>query len=107
MIPKGAFPQLLKLGPNKEYVRDVIKASIQFTSLKEDYLDVSKMPKDADFFKFQESLNHDVHAVPSHRVIVDHIEKFGEDYRYADKEHQIKSMQDRKSDNTWMGRRPE
>lgn len=107
VIPKGAFPQLLKLGPNKEYVRDVIKASIAFTSLKEDYLDVSKMPKDADFFKFQESLNHDVHAVPSHRVIVDHIEKFGEDYRYADEEHPIKSMQDRKSDNTWMGRRPE
>lgn len=107
VIPDGCFPQLLTLGPNKEYVRDVIKASVQYTTLKDDYRDVSEMPQDADFFKFQESLNHDVHIVPSHKDIVEKISKDGQDYRYQEEEHPVVSMRDRANDNTWLGRKPE
>ncbi len=106
VIPEGCFPQLLKLGPNKEYVRDVIKTTIQLTSIKENYIDIEKVPQDADFFKFQESLNHDVHAVPSHKVIAEKIGKDGQDYRYEEEEHPINSLRDRVSDNTWIGRKP-
>lgn len=105
VIPDGCFPELLKLGPNKEYVRDILKSTVEITSLKEDYVEVSKMPQDADFFKFQESLNHDVHAVPSHKVIADKIGKDGVDYRYEDKENPHPSLRDRSSDNTWLGRK--
>lgn len=105
VIPDGCFPQLLKLCSNKEYVRDVIKASVELTSIKEDYIDISKVAQDADFFKFQESLNHDVHGVPSHKVIVDKIDKEGKDYRYEEQEHPIVSLRDRKCDNTWIGRK--
>lgn len=106
VIPEGCFPQLLKLGPNKEYVRDVLKATVQMTSIKEEYVDVDKVPQDADFFKFQETLNHDVHSVPSHKVISEKITKDGEDYRYQEVEHPIQSLRDRKNDNTWIGRKP-
>ena len=105
VIPDGCFPQLLTLGSNKEYVRDIIKSTIQLTSIKEDYLEINRVREEADFFKFQESLNHDVHAVPSHKVIVDKIEKDGQDYRYEEKEHPINSMRDKMSDNTWIGRK--
>ncbi len=106
VISNGCFPRLLTLGPNKEYVRDIIKATVQLTSIKEDYVDIGKVPQGADFFQFQESLNHDVHAVPSHKVIVEKINKDAQDYRYEIDEHPISSLRDKTSDNTWIGRKP-
>lgn len=104
VISNGCFPRLLTLGPNKEYVRDIIKATVQLTSIKEDYVDIGKVPQGADFFLFQESLNHDVHVVPSHKVIVEKINKDAQDYRYEIDEHPISSLRDKTSDNTWIGR---
>ena len=104
VIPGGEFPELITLGPNIEYVRNILKETVELTSLKEDYLDVSKLSPDADFFKFQTILNHDVNAVPSHRVIDEKLKRDGIDYRYQKEEHPIPTLRDRKVDNTSLAR---
>ena len=50
-------------------------------------------------------LNGDGKGVASHVVIEKAIDKFGEDYRYEDKAHTIKALQDRTCDNITAGRK--
>ena len=100
----GEFPTLLKLGTNKQYVRDVLERTIALTGNRQDYIDVYNLPNDADFFNYQSILIPSENDVPSHLVIEKAIEKMGKDYRYEDKKNPVKELQDRKKDNTTMGR---
>lgn len=104
IIPNGCFPQLLTLGENKEYVRNVLGTTVQLTSIKDNYPNVSELSSESEFYKFQNTLNHDVDQVPSHRVIHDYICQKGRDYRYEDKENPIYELRDRAADNTSVGR---
>ena len=104
LLPKPAFPKLLKFGENKKYIREVIKNTVYLTSDQEDYIENTKLPKDALFFRHQKTLNSKTKDVPSHHVIDLAIKKFGEDYRYQDKPHPIKELDSRKEDNTTVGR---
>lgn len=104
VIPEGCFPQLLTLGENKEYVRNILGTTVQLTSIKDAFPPVSEVPDDSEFFKFQATLNHDVPEVPSHRVIHDYITQKGSDYRYEDKENPVAALRSRTNDNTSIGR---
>ncbi len=106
IIGDGTFPELLNLGPNVQYVRDVIKNTVTNTALKEDYCPVNLMPLDSDFFKFQAIVNNEVACVPSHDVINRTINKFGMDYRYEKSPNPIPALQNRRIDNTTLGRVP-
>lgn len=103
IIPKPAFPKLLTLGENKDYVRKVLK-SVGITAQGNTYPDVSKLPKDAPFFEYQKAIDCSPNCVASHLVIEKAIKKLGKDYRYQDSPHPIKELQDRKKDNTSVGR---
>lgn len=50
VIPNGEFPELLKLHPNKEYIRHIEKNMVEFTSKLEDYVDVKCLCKDDAFY---------------------------------------------------------
>lgn len=104
VIPDGEFPELLKLHPNKEYIRQVEKCTVQLTSKCEDYTDVAELCPDDVFFKFQEAVNEPVREVPSHKVIKKTISKEGCDYRYEIAPHPIKELRCRTEDNTCVGR---
>ena len=106
VIPGGDFPELLKLGSNIDYVRKVLADTVQNTSYREDFVDVSKLPCDADFFRYQDIVNCDVESVPSHVIIRDYIEKYGMDYRFETKPNPIEELQLRVEDNTDVGRKP-
>jgi hypothetical protein len=103
VIPKPDFPKLLKFGQNKEYVRKVL-STVGITSKRENYVEVSKLPKNDEFFKYQNVVNTTTDIVPSHLVIEKSIKKLGKDYRYQDSPHPIKDLQNRKKDNTSVGR---
>jgi len=103
VIPNPEFPKLLSFKGNKQYIRGVLK-SVGITSVHEEYVPAKELPKDHRFFKHLDTLNGDGKNVASHVVIEKTIGKFGEDYRYEDKPHPIKSLQDRKSDNVSAGR---
>ncbi len=104
VIGKGEFPQLLQLGTNKDYVRDVLERTVMLTSNRQRYVDVMNLPANADFFQYQEKVIEDVNSTPSHAVVAEAIAKTGQDYRFQDKAHPIKELQNRKKDNTELAR---
>jgi len=104
LMPNPEFPQLLKFGENKEYIRNVLK-TVGITSVKEEYMPASDLPKDSRYFQHLDLTNGEPECVASHMVIESYIDKFGKDYRYEDSKHPIKELQDRKSDNVTAGRK--
>ena len=104
VIPDGNFPELISFKSNKHYIRDIIKNTVCNTANRESYININKLSKDADFFKYQNKVIKTPKDVASHKVIDEHIERFGKDYRVQDKEHPIKELQDRTVDNVEVGR---
>lgn len=107
VISDGCFPQLLTIGENKEYVRNLLGATVTKTSVKDDYPDIKDVASDYEYFKFQETLNHNVEDVPSHRVIKEYIAEKGQDYRYEEQENPVEQLRDRTCDNTTLARTKE
>ena len=104
VLPSLEFPKLLKFGENKEYIRNVIAETVSLTGYGEDYILNTKLPEDNYFFRQQNTINPQTERVPSHDVINRAIEKLGKDYRYQDKAHPIEALNNRKKDNTTVGR---
>ena len=104
VIPDGNFPELISFKSNKHYIRDIIKNTVCNTANRESYININKLSKGADFFKYQNKVIKTPKDVASHKVIDEHIERFGKDYRVQDKEHPIKELQDRTVDNVEVGR---
>ena len=104
VLPSLEFPKLLKFGENKEYIRNVIAETVSLTGYGEDYILNTKLPEDNYFFRQQNTINPQTERVPSHDVINKAIEKLGKDYRYQDKAHPIEALNNRKKDNTTVGR---
>ena len=104
IIPDGTFPKLLELGPNIEYVREVLKCTVDYTALREDYVPVQNLQPNADFFKYQSMVNDCIESVPSHNVIEKYIAKRGCDYRFEVAPNPIPELRNRHQDNTTVGR---
>jgi len=102
-IPLPEFPDRLRLGPNKGYVRDVLQ-NVGITALREGYTAVGQLPQGADFFRYQQRLCPQEECLPSHQVISQLIEKTGEDYRFEIALHPIEALRNRQKDNTQVGR---
>ncbi len=104
----GEFPQLLKLGGNKEYIRKVLASTINLTADNtakiSDYTDVRKIPSAHRYFDYQKYMSGIPENNPSHLVIKKAIERLGQDYRYQDSEHPVKELRNRKNDNVKISR---
>ena len=106
IIPNGNFPELLTLGPNVEYVRDILANTASYTAMRESYIPVCELPKDFDFFMYQNIVNKDVCTVPSHIVIDKYIKCNGCDYRFEVAPNPVECLRNRKMDNVCVGREP-
>ena len=104
VIPVGEFPDLLSFSPQKDYIRNVLKNTVNQTALQEDYIEVAKLAEKADYFAYQSKIITSENSVPSHVVIDKYIKKFGSDYRYEDKPSPREELRDRECDNTTLGR---
>ena len=104
VIPDGEFPPLLKLGPNIDYIREILKNTVNNTADREGYTNVNNLPESSDFFKFQKKINDNVDNVPSHNSIQYYMDKNGQDYRFETKLNPIKELQNRVDDNHKTGR---
>ncbi len=103
VCPDPEFPKLITLGSNKEYIRRVLE-TVGYTSCGEGYVLASELPDDHRFFNHLKTVNESDEKVASHIVINKHIEKFQKDYRFEDKPNPIKQLQNRKQDNTCVGK---
>ena len=106
VIGEGEFPAPISLHENIEYVRKILGDTVQYTSKEEEYVKVSDLPDNADFFKFQKLFNPTVDIVPSHNVIEMRIQRKGIDYRYEIEPNPVPELRDRRCDNTSVGRVP-
>ena len=104
VIPNGEFPELLKLQSNIEYVRKILKSTVTRTAHREGYVNIQDLEDTSNFFKYQSKVNKKPEQVASHKVIVDHQNRFGEDYRFETKPNPVKELQSRKEDNFTLGR---
>lgn len=104
VIPEAEFPTLIKLQSNIEYVRKVLKNTVENTAQREGYIDINKLDDGDNFFKYQNKVNSKPEEVASHKVICEHINQFGQDYRFEVKQNPREELQDRKSDNLCLGR---
>ncbi len=104
VIPDGTFPAPLCLHENIDYVRDVLKNTVQFTGYREGYKKLEELGDGADFFKFQKIIAPCTDMVPSHNVICNHISRAGQDYRFQCRENPVPELRPRNCDNTSVGR---
>ena len=100
----GDFPELLHFEGNIEYIRGVLKETINYTKHNEDYCLVGDLASNSNFFKYQKMNIKSPETIPSHEVIVNHIKQFGSDYRYENAKNAVEALQDRKKDNTTIAR---
>ncbi|HHY52596.1 MAG TPA: hypothetical protein GX499_05050, partial [Clostridiales bacterium] len=104
VIPGGEFPKLLQFHDTRDYVRQILGQQILLTANREEYTPVPQLPKDHEFFFYQNKVNHDVNAVASHNVIVQHQKKCNIDYRAEAKTNPVQELTDRTVDNTTIAR---
>lgn len=104
VIPNGEFPELLKLRPNKEYIREIEKNTVEWTSKLEDYVDVNCLCNEDVFYQFQDAVNGNECEVPSHQVIDSLINQTGMDYRFEIAPHPVEALRNRQVDNTCIAR---
>ena len=105
VIPDGAFPPALSLGPNIEYVRSVIAGTVHNTRQVAGYADVRTLPADNRFFRNQQAVNPDAGDVPSHQTIRQYLASHDGDYRWETAPNPIEELRNRKVDNTTLGRK--
>ena len=99
------FPQLLIFGENKEYVRRVIEETVTDTAYLENYVPIEELKDTQRFYFYQDMVNSKDGMVASHNVIKEAINRFGGDYRFEEKDNPIKSLRNRKKDNTILGKK--
>lgn len=109
VIPDAEFPPLLSFNDNceknKHYIRNLLKNTVENTSVLEEYADINNVPDDYEYFKYNNAVNKTPSAVASHKVIDNYIAEFGEDYRFTVTDHPVKTLRNRKEDNINIGRR--
>jgi hypothetical protein len=106
VIRDGEFPAPISLHENIDYVRNILGNTVQYTSLRENYALIKDLPENYDFFTFQNTLNPNTDIVPSHNVIEKQIARKGMDYRYQVALNPVFELQNRRVDNTDVGRKP-
>ncbi len=106
VIKDPTFPKPLSLHENIEYVRKILGETVQYTSLREDYVRVKDLPEDADFFRFQKTIQPTAQMTPSHNVIENFIRRRGADYRYQVAPSPVPELRNRREDNISVGRKP-
>ena len=104
LFPEGGeFPQLLAFSPQKEYIREVLK-SVRLTGQSEGFEEVDNLPNNYRFFSYNRAVQGNVKSLASHAVIEKTIKKFGKDYRFEEKAHPIRALNDQKSVNADVAR---
>ena len=81
VLTVGEFPELIKLQSNIEYVRKILKNTVTRTAHREGYVNINTLEDAANFFKYQNKVQPKAEQNASHKVITDHIDRFGQDYR--------------------------
>ncbi len=104
VIPNGEFPQILVLGPNVEYVREIIRTTTGNTQKEEMVVPLVQLSENDRFYCYQNDVHGNGCNVASNHVIERRISSRGSDYRFELGKHPLCELRDRQNDNTQIGR---
>lgn len=96
--PATVFPQAgveapMTFEPNKQYVRDLLARTTEWTAYDSEFVPVADLPADHRFFAYQYKVNRG--GVPSEQVIKERQAKFGSEYRFStDGDHPVGALQE-------------
>jgi hypothetical protein len=107
VIKDPEFPAPLSLHENIQYVRKILGETVQYTTDREEYRRVRELPENADFFRFQKTIQPTSQMTPSHCVIENFICRRGADYRFQIAPSPVEELRNRRQDNTSVGRKPD
>ncbi|MPN49568.1 hypothetical protein SDC9_197190 [bioreactor metagenome] len=65
---------------------------------------VPDLPKNHEYFFYQDRVNHDLNTVASHNVVVQHQQKYNVDYRAESQINPVPELNDRTKDNVEIAR---
>lgn len=92
-LPANGLPEPMKFEPNKEYVRDVLRRTIDWSSWDAKFMPIDDLPPDHRYFDYQRATN--AGGVPSEQVIDDHRAQMGSEYRReTEGPHPIESLRE-------------
>lgn len=92
-FPKGGVDEPMTFEPNKQYVRDVLDRTVEWTGWDSEFVPVTDLPPEHRFFDYQRRVNEG--AVPTESVIAAHRAEFGDEYRFATEgAHPITALRD-------------
>ena len=92
-LPEKGMPEPLQFEPNKEYVRDLLLNTSDWTGNETEFVPIESLPTNHRFFAYQRAVNHG--GVPSEQVIDEHRAELGNEYRFATEgEHPLESMRE-------------
>ena len=95
--PAEVFPQRgvdapMTFEPNKNYVRELLARTVQWTGYDSEFVDIGDLPEGHRFFGYQQAVNAD--GVPSEQVIARHRDELGREYRFSTGgDHPVPSLQ--------------
>ena len=104
VVGSGEFPQILVLGPNVEYVREIIRTTTGNTQKEEMVVPLVQLMENDRFYGYQNTVNHDVCNVASSKVIERRNSSRGSDYRFELAKNPLCELRNRQCDNTQIGR---
>lgn len=91
IFPDAGVSAPMNFEPNKQYVRDVLARTLQWTGYDSEFVPVTELPEGHRFFSYQRVVNEG--GVPSEQVIERHRDELGGEYRFAPEgEHPIESL---------------
>ena len=104
VVGSGEFPQILVLGPNVEYVREIIRTTTGNTQKEEMVVPLVQLPENDRFYGYQKDVHGKGCNVASNHVIEQRISSRGRDYRFELAKNPLCELRDRSCDNTQIGR---
>jgi len=78
-LPASGMPEPLTFETNKDYLRDVLARTVDWTPWDAQFVPVQDLPPDHRFFEYQRIVNAE--GNPGERVIEEHRAQFGSEYR--------------------------
>jgi hypothetical protein len=81
-ILPAELPEPTLFQENKEYVRQVLASQVNLRTMGTQFVPLDQLPKDSKYFEYQRIVNSGG-FVPSERVIDEHINAQGSDYRFS------------------------
>lgn len=92
-LPAAGMPEPMTFQSNKEYLRDVLARTVEWTPYDAQFVAVTELPADHRFFEYQRTVNSG--EVPSEQVIERHRAEFQQEYRdVTDGPHPIESLRE-------------